>query len=151
MAPEIAAIAAKRDEIRKHRQNRNKKEKSLVEINLCKELSCMSYGLEADVYSVGILFGGLLFEELEEEILDYCDDNEKDYGHYLRHSIQSRMLLEDGAHYTIGHSLLAQLIQKDPKKRINFEQALAHPYFTGTADDCAKVVQQELRDAQKKD
>lgn len=126
-----------------------KKGKYLHEKKLRKELSSMSYGLEVDVYSIGILFGAVLLEEEEEEVLNYCDDNEDDYGNYLRQSIHSRMILENGDHYTIAHSLLSQLIKKDPKKRITLQQALEHPYFTGTPDDHAKLIQHELREAQK--
>lgn len=124
--------------------------KSLGEANLRRELSNMTYGLEADVYSVGVLFGALLFEDEEEEILQYGDDNPEDYGTYLRHTLCNRMILEDGAHYSIAHSLLYQLIQKDPKKRITLDQALSHPYFTGSPDECSKIVEQELRIAKQK-
>jgi serine/threonine protein kinase len=150
MAPEVLSVSSEVEELEKQERYRNRKNRD----ELLLKLSLKGYGLEADVYSCGVLFGQLLFSYPQEDIMDDDMTERSGEGMALRATKRLAKLAklksftapadeeesEDGPRRMskdeycefLALDLCVKMLRVNPTKRISVKDSLSHPYFTDT-------------------
>jgi len=146
MAPEVLSISAEVERLEKldcYRNRRNREE-------LLSKLPVKGYGLEADVYSCGVLFGQLLYSYPQEDIMD--DDMTERSGEGMSVRALKRLakleklksfvsedsneedarerMTRDEYREFLALDLLVKMLRETPKHRISVKGSLEHGYFT---------------------
>lgn len=150
MAPEVLSVSSEVEELEKQERYRNRKNRD----ELLSKLTLKGYGLLADVYSCGVLFGQLLFSYPQEDIMD--DDMTERSGEGMSMRAMKRLaklaklksftapvtedngdggprqMTKDEHREYLALDLCVKMLKADPDKRITIKGSLAHPYFTDT-------------------
>ena len=115
MAPEhLKTIERKKKLKNKGKEDKEEEQKQ----ELTKKLG---YGMEIDVYAVGIVLAMILFEVTEEALInDHCTIPELLDQFYIAYESNHELPVYD---------LLKRLLEPLPELRITVEDALDHPYF----------------------
>ena len=88
-------------------------------------LPYQGYGLPADVYAAGMVMGQLLYGVSEDDVADL--DNDQAKGEAF---VDRALELASRGQANLGHHLMIQMLNPDPKQRITCDVALRHPWFT---------------------
>jgi len=102
------------------------------------ELQCKPYGLEVDCYSAGVLLAQLIFEDPEDDILEYPDHNDDMVCDYFMARINTAR--KHGV-FELSHHLIERMVHVDPAQRIQLSKVLSHPFYTGDVDEGAAIIQ----------
>lgn len=87
-------------------------------------LPYQGYGLPSDVYAAGMVLGQLLFGVGEDDVADL--DNDQAKGDAF---IDRALELATRGQANLGHHLMIQMLNPDPKQRVTCDTALQHPWF----------------------
>jgi hypothetical protein len=85
------------------------------------------YNLQTDLFSVGMVFGSLLYEYSESEVAD--NENSAAKAQSFLHITRSLIETKQNGHILPQQDLLLNLLDPNPSTRITVEQALSHSYF----------------------
>lgn len=91
------------------------------------ELNCKPYGLAVDCYSAGVVLAQLVFEDPEDDILEYPDHNADMVCDYFMARIKNA---QKHGTFELSHHLIEQMLQVDPAQRIPLSEVLSHPFYT---------------------
>lgn len=145
MAPEVLAVSSEVEELEKQERYRHRKNRD----ELLSKLSVKGYGLQADVYSCGVLFGQLIFSYPQEDIMDDDMTERSGEGMYRRarkrfaqlsklkkyteletSDSAERDMTKDEYREYLALDLCIRMLEEDPDDRFSVMQSLKHEYFT---------------------